>query len=80
MTDLGQVSMSLNPRPLKQVGHVSRFISDILCYLDYLKSKFLYKICVFNKDKSYLIKINIKGLVNLYKINIKVKCQGFFKK
>ena len=52
-TDLGQVSMS--PNLIHETGHVPRFVSDILCYLDYLKSVFIQNKCVFNKYKSYII-------------------------
>jgi len=49
------------------VGHVFRFVSDILCYLDYLKSVFIQNKCGFNKYKSYKLN-NIKVKFN----NIKV--------
>ena len=46
--DLGQVSMS--PNPIREITrmdqHMPRFVSSILCYLDYLKS-FLYKLMRF---------------------------------
>jgi len=43
-------------RSFEQIGYMPHFISDILCYFDYLKSVFIQNKCVFNKYKSYKLK------------------------
>ena len=54
-TNLGQVSLSPNLIRNHLNRHVSRFILDILCYFNYLKSVFIQNKCVFNKYKSCII-------------------------
>jgi len=59
--DLGQVSMS--PNPIREITrmdqHMPRFVSSILCYLDYLKS-------VFIQTNAFLINIKVYFYIIFY--------------